>query len=102
MEMRPNMTVLEARRTTLADFEVMAKAHQKREFENLFNLHLSAWLHNQVKATDERGKPYYKEFQEFFDYEERLAMVDDRVKKQKENEISEHKKLMEMIKRVNA
>lgn len=102
MEMRPNMTVLEARRTTLADFEVMVKAHQKREFENLFNLHLNAWLHNQVKATDKSGQPYYKEFQEFFDYEKHLAMIDEGVQEKKEKEISKQKQLMEMMKRVNA
>lgn len=96
------MTVLEARRTTLADFEVMMKAHQKTVFDNLYNLHLNAWLQNQVKATNSRGEPYYREFKDFFNYEEQLAQIDDYAREEKERELRDKKQLMEMIKRANA
>lgn len=65
----PNMTIKDAERTTLADFEVMLKAHQLRFVDKQLELHLSAWLNQQIKGTTRDGKPIYSNFQKFFNYE---------------------------------
>lgn len=66
------MTVLEAQRVTLAEFEVMSEAHMLRRIDNQFDIHSLAWATAQAQATDKRGKPLYKKFNNFFNYEEML------------------------------
>ena len=69
------MTVLEARRVTLAEFEVMTEAHMLRRVDNQFDIHLQAWAISQAQATDKRGKPYFRTFDKFFNYEEAINRV---------------------------
>ncbi|WP_100066062.1 hypothetical protein [Miniphocaeibacter massiliensis] len=69
------MTVLEARRVTLAEFEVMTEAHMLRRVDNQFDIHLQAWANAQAQATDKRGRAYFKTFDKFFDYEKMLKKV---------------------------
>ncbi len=69
------MSVLEARRVTLAEFEVMTEAHMLRRVDNQFDIHLQAWAISQAQATDKRGKPHFRTFDKFFNYEEAIKRV---------------------------
>lgn len=63
------LTLLEAKRTTLAEFDVYAKSYAIRQVNEMNRLHQQAWLNAQVQATNKKGKPVYKRFDKFFDYE---------------------------------
>ncbi|MDL2310485.1 hypothetical protein LJC13_00735 [Peptostreptococcaceae bacterium OttesenSCG-928-C18] len=69
------MTVLEAQRVTLAEFEVMTEAHMLRRVDKQFDIHLQAWTNAQAQATDKKGRAYFKTFDKFFDYEKMLKKV---------------------------
>lgn len=72
------MTVLEARRTSLADYEVLMKAASLREIDSLNKIHMQAWVNQAAKATRKRGKSYvgfYKDYQSFFNYSQALEEV---------------------------
>lgn len=102
----PNMTVLEARRTTIADFEVLIKAKKLANIDKKFELSMQAWLNQQVQATKKNGKnyvPYYKTFKDFFDYAGTLekAMMTEEEKDKKEKEVTSRKELLEMAKMIN-
>lgn len=71
----PNMTVLEAQRVTLAEFEVMSEAHMLRKIDEQFVIYSQAWAIVQAQATDKHGKPVYKNFNKFFDYEKMLKQA---------------------------
>ncbi len=67
------MSVLEARRTTLADLEVLIQAHALRSVDETRKVHELAMATQAAKATKKVGKSYkslYKNFKDFFDYEE--------------------------------
>lgn len=56
------------------EFELRATAFKLRRLDEEYDLHLQAWLGEQVKATKKVGKkevPYYKNFNSFFDYQKR-------------------------------
>jgi hypothetical protein len=60
------------------------KAHALKQIDKEYDMHLQAWLNNQVKATKEVGKKYvpiYEKFKDFFDYEERINQVQSKKKK---------------------
>lgn len=83
------MTVLEARRTSLADYEVLMKAANLREVDSLNKIHMQAWTNQAAKATRKRGKSYvgfYKDYQSFFNYSQALkeAWEDEKHKEEKQ------------------
>lgn len=54
------------------------EAYLLQKVDREHELHLQAWLNNQVKAEKKVGKtskPVFKEFKDFFDYEKRIADV---------------------------
>lgn len=69
------MTVLEAKRTTLAEYGVLMQAKALANVDERFMVAYGAWLHTQAQATKQRGKrtvPYYEKFEKFFDYEKEV------------------------------
>jgi hypothetical protein len=55
------------------------KAYRLKRIDKEYDMHLQAWLNNQVKATKEVGKKYvpvYDNFKSFFDYEARINEVE--------------------------
>lgn len=53
-------------------------AHQLREVDKSYEMHLQAWVNQQVKATKGKGKntkSAYKTFKDFYDYEKQRRKV---------------------------
>ena len=94
------MTVLEAQRVTLAEFEVMSEAHMLRRIDEQFDIHSQAWAIAQAQATDKQGKPVYKKFNKFFNYEEMLkkAKGDEITLQNKKTDINFYKELSRLNK----
>ena len=51
------------------------EARALRIVDEDLNAHKQAFLNFQVQATDRNGKPVYKHFEKFYDYEKALASV---------------------------
>ena len=54
------------------------KSYSLQRVDKEYDYHLQAWLSQQVQATEQRGKksvPVYKNFKDFFDYEERINEI---------------------------
>lgn len=64
-----NLGLLEAKRTTLTEFEIYAKMFAIKQVTEMNKLHQQAWLMMQIKATDKKGKSKYRSFDKFFDYD---------------------------------
>lgn len=63
---------------TLPEYLYRMKAHSLSRVDVEYDMHLSAWLNQQVGAIKDQGKkqvPVHKRFTEFFDYEERVKSV---------------------------
>lgn len=57
-----------------------------------FNLHKQAFLNFQVQATDKKGKPVYKNFGKFYDYEKELETLKKPKKEDKFMALKKHLK----------
>ncbi|WP_314068321.1 hypothetical protein [uncultured Vagococcus sp.] len=56
------------------EFELRTTAYKLKRLDEEYNLHLQAWLAEQVKASKKVGKkdvPYFKNFNSFFDYQKK-------------------------------
>lgn len=73
--MYPAMTMEEIQRTTLADLEVMRRAYEMRRVDDLFLASFTAWQGAAARGTDRKGKPIYKSFKDFFNYEKEMKKV---------------------------
>lgn len=94
----PQTTVLEAQRTTLADFEIMVDAYVLRNLDKKQELYMQAWAMAQVESTTKKGERIYKNFKDFFDYEKELDHIKGFYENKKENkkEINIYKKIAKM------
>lgn len=64
---------------TFAEYQYRMKAYRLARVDAEYDMHLSAWLHQQAGATKDQGEkkvPLYKKFSEFFDYEARLRDIE--------------------------
>lgn len=107
------MTILEARRTTLADYEVLMQAVALRKVDEQQALHEQAMLNLSVQETVGRGKharPKYRTFKDFYDYEEEVLeawgdnapkVLEVREKEEAEEE-RQSREFMELIKKANS
>ena len=60
-------------RMTIKEYGLRMKAYRLKHVDELYMLHLQAWLNNQATATKQKGKktvPFFKSFDEFFDIQE--------------------------------
>ena len=60
-------------RMTIKEYSLRMKAYRLKHVDELYMLHLQAWLSNQATATKQKGKktvPFFKSFDEFFDIQE--------------------------------
>lgn len=73
--MYPAMSMLEVRRTTIADFEVMKQAYALSQVDRILMATIQAWQSGQVQATDKKGRPIYRKMKQLFDYERELERV---------------------------
>ena len=62
----------------LDEYLLLMKSYNLKRVDKEHDYHLQAWLNQQVQATEQRGKksvPVYKNFKDFFDYEERVNKI---------------------------
>ena len=60
-------------RMTIKEYALRMRAYRLKHLDDLYKMHLQAWLSNQVTATKQKGKksvPYFKSFEDFFDIAE--------------------------------
>lgn len=76
--MYPNMSMLEIKRTTLADYEVLNRAWRLNQINSQFLESYNAWQSALAKSTDKKGKPVYKNFTDLFNYEKAVKEIDDK------------------------
>ncbi len=57
---------------TLAEYRLLMEAERLRQIDMDYRNHLQAWLNFSAQATDKKGKPVYKRFKKFYDYEKHL------------------------------
>jgi len=81
----PTYDIEDVKNLTLADYEVLMSATRLKGVDDMFNIHLQAWKNQEVQATKKVGrntKPYYTDFQSFFDYkkyeEEQINIIKDK------------------------
>lgn len=69
---------------TFEEYRLLMEAAQLRQIDMDYRNHLQAWLTFSAQATDRKGKPIYKKFNKFYDYEEQL----DSTKGEKKSKLS--------------
>lgn len=52
------------------------EAKKLREVDDDLKAHRQAFLNFQVQATDKKGRPIYKRFDKFFDYDKALSSIE--------------------------
>lgn len=94
------LTIEEIDRLTIPEIELMLNAQQLKEVDKMRDQHLLAWLTVSAGATKKDGKPVYKRFDDFFDYEKELKRVEKRQKPDnKFSNLSKHLKEKEKCNR---
>lgn len=68
----------EVDKITLRDYELLIKAEQLKSVDDDCKTHWLAWLTFQAKAMKKSGKPAYRTFRSFYDYEKELEKVMDK------------------------
>lgn len=69
---------------TMYEYNMRMRAMRLRQVDREYDIHLLAWESWNVQAMKKQGKnkrvPVFKDFKQFFDYEERLREVSGRKK----------------------
>lgn len=60
----------EVENITLAEYLIRMKAYRLQQVDKTFEIATQAWFNNQVKATDKDGRSIYRNFKDFFDFEQ--------------------------------
>ena len=84
-------------RLTIPDYELLMKATQLKEIDRLRDSHALAWLTVSAGATKKDGKPVYKKFKDFFDYDAELKKLEP--KPDRFSRLSKHLKEKEQCNR---
>lgn len=71
-----DLTIEQIDRLTIPEINLLMKAQQLKEVDRSRDRHLFAWLTVSAGATKKDGKPVYKKFKDFFDYEKELKRLD--------------------------
>lgn len=80
-------------RLTIPEYELMAQAYALKEVDKANERHQTAWLTVSAGATRKDGRPVYKKFKDFFDYEAEIRKATEPVKKpNKFSNLSKHMK----------
>ncbi len=97
------MPILEAKRLTLADVEVLTQAATLRQVDMENNLHMQAWANQAVQSTKKVGSSKYvssyRSYRDFYDYDRAIEEAWHGGKNKDKNNNS---KLYELIKKANA
>ena len=85
----------------LPEYLYRMKAHELSRVDKEYDMHLSAWLGEQVTATKEVGSktiPLYKSFDKFYDYEKAIEAITGPEAKQVN---SQHKRMAQIAAKLN-
>lgn len=66
---RFGLSVPESGKLTVHDFFIYQRAFELKRLDDLYMVAQQAWLNQAAKATKKNGRPVYKKFSDFFDYE---------------------------------
>lgn len=72
------MSLIEAKRTTLAEFSLFETAYRIKQENIERNMAMQAWMNQTVQATKGKGKntrSAYKTFNDFYNSEERFEAI---------------------------
>lgn len=86
---------------TLPEYSYQMKAYALSRVDKEHDMHLQAWLNDNVRATKSKGKEtvrVYKSFKDFFDYEKRIIEI-EKPKAEKLN--TQHKRMAQLAARLN-
>lgn len=61
----------------LEEYSDRIHAYRLKKVDEEHIMHQQAWINHKVTATTEKGKPVYKNFGEFYDYEANLKEVEN-------------------------
>lgn len=65
-----DLELIEAKRVTLNELEIYGKAYALKQVDVISKMHQQAWLNEQIGSTDKKGKPVYRKFNNFFNYDD--------------------------------
>lgn len=60
---------------TMREYHILTEAYKLRQVDRNLELNQLAYLNFRATATKKNGKPVYKNFKEFFDYDKELEKV---------------------------
>ena len=74
----------EIERMTIYEYQLRMKAYKFRYLDQEAAMHKLAWITQQAGASKKNGKPVFRTFKKFFDYEKaRKQLFDDELEKPK-------------------
>lgn len=85
------LSIEEIDRLTIPEIKLLLRAEQLKQVDRMRDRHLLAWLTVSAGATKKDGRPAYKRFKDFFDYEAELKKM-ERPKPNKFSNLSKHMK----------
>lgn len=95
------MSILEVKRLTLADVEVLMQAARLRQVDYENEIHMQAWANQAVQATKKQGKnkyvSIYRSYKDFYDYEKNIDEAWNGEKKEDNNN-----EFFELMRKANA
>ena len=62
-------------RMTIPEFELRMKAAELKQLDRIHELHILAWAINQARATKRNGRPVFRTFRSFFDFEKQEKKI---------------------------
>lgn len=86
------LTFEEIDRLTIPEYQLMCKAYELAEVDRANERHQLAWLTVSAGATKKDGRPVYKKFKDFFDYERELKRLERPKPTNKFSNLSKHMK----------
>lgn len=66
---------IEINRMTIPEFEIRMKASELKKLDRIHEIHILAWAINQAGATKKNGRPVYRTFRSFFDFEKQERKI---------------------------
>lgn len=76
---------------TLYEYEIRMQVAELKQLDNLNNIHMQAMANQSAKATDKSGKPKYRTYKDFFDFDKQQREINARYTGEKK-ELTEKKK----------
>lgn len=85
-------TFEEIDRLTIPEYQMLCKAYELKMVDSANERHQQAWLTVSAGATKKDGRPVYKKFKDFFNYEAELKKVGKAKPNTKFSNLSKHMK----------